>query len=107
VLRFSFSHVARPAKFLRVSVFFLLVPHRLTDLSVAGVAMDPSQGNTSSLVMTNHLYRLICSLLSQIESSFVCASSSTQDDILTKLRANKKTKVPAIIQAYFQPYIVI
>ncbi len=24
---------------------------------VAGVAMDPSQGNTSGLVMTNHLYR--------------------------------------------------
>ncbi len=31
--------------------------------SLAGVAMDPSQGNTSGLVMTNHLYRLVHSLV--------------------------------------------
>jgi hypothetical protein len=63
--------------------------------------MDPSQGNTSGLVMTNHLYRLIRAFICPFTNVHSCCSS-TQDDILTKLRTNKKTKVRITISLHSQ-----
>jgi hypothetical protein len=58
----STERVCHPS-FYHLGVFFFIDHGPPCNFFLAGVAMDPSQGNTSSLVMTNHLYRsLDCSI---------------------------------------------